>query len=319
MLSQWHEFVHKITWRMLSGMAYPAFCLHAAAFLLPGLSLIFGKIGLPEMGIQGAAIAVVISRILECTMLLLFIYGQHLPVAASVKELLAFDPGFILKMLKPVLPVVLNEFMWSMGYTVYSVVYARMGTGSIAAINMLSTIDNLTFSVIMSIATATGIMVGHSIGAGEEEQAYHTAARSIFVGVATAILLGVIAILGADHILALFKVSAIVLQDAETSLLVFGACLWLRSTNSIIIMGALRAGGDILFSLFIDGCIIWMVGVPAAIIGAFVFHLPVYWVYLLTMADELTKCIVGMPRFVSRKWIHNLAQTVGVESVPAVG
>jgi Na+-driven multidrug efflux pump len=206
-----------------------------------------------------------------------------------------------------------------MGYTVYSVVYARMGTGSIAAINMLSTIDNLTFSVIMSIATATGIMVGHSIGAGEEEQAYHTAARSIFVGVATAILLGVIAILGADHILALFKVSAIVLQDAETSLLVFGACLWLRSTNSIIIMGALRAGGDILFSLFIDGCIIWMVGVPAAIIGAFVFHLPVYWVYLLTMVDELTKCIVGMPRFVSRKWIHNLAQTVGVESVPAVG
>ena len=82
-------------------------------------------------------------------------------------------------------------------------------------------------------------------------------------------------------------------------------------------MGVLRAGGDTRFCLIIDGFIIWLVGVPATLIGAFVFHLPVYWVYLLAMTDEITKCIVGMPRLVSRKWIHNLAQTVSVDSLPA--
>jgi len=85
--------------------------------------LIFGELGLPALGIQGAAVSVVISRFLECAVLLILIYAQHLPVAAPIRELLSFDLGFILKVLKPVLPVVLNEFLWSMGTTLYSVVY----------------------------------------------------------------------------------------------------------------------------------------------------------------------------------------------------
>ena len=280
--------------------------------------LIFGELGLPELGIQGAAVSVVISRFLECAVLLILIYAQHLPVAAPIRELLSFDLGFILKVLKPVLPVVLNEFLWSMGTTLYSVVYARMGTASIAAINMISTIDNLAFAVLTAIGTATAIMVGHRIGEGEEQEAFRTSLRSLIVGAVTGLLLGGIALLGADHILALFKVSPTVLHYAETTLLVFGACLWLRGTNSILVVGVLRAGGDTHFCLILDGFIIWLVGVPATLIGAFVFHLPIYWVYLLAMTDEVTKCIVGMPRVISRRWIHNLAQTVSVESLPEV-
>jgi Na+-driven multidrug efflux pump len=77
-----------------------------------------------------------------------------------------------------------------------------------------------------------------------------------------------------------------------------------------MVVGVLRSGGDTRFCLFLDGVIIWIVGVPSALIGAFVFHLPVHWVYLLVFTDELSKMIVGLPRFFSRKWIHNLAQTV---------
>jgi putative MATE family efflux protein len=280
--------------------------------------LIFGALGLPALGIQGAAVAVVVSRFLECAVLLILIYGQQLPVAATLKELLSFDPGFILTVLRPVLPVVLNEFLWSMGTTVYSVVYARMGTASIAAINMISTIDNLAFAVLTAIGTATAIMVGHRIGEGEEEEAFHTSVRSLIVGAVTGLLLGGFAMLGADHILALYKVSPAVLHNAEMTLLVFCACLWLRGTNSILIVGVLRAGGDTRFCLIIDGFIIWLVGVPATLLGAFVFHLPVYWVYLLAMTDEITKCIIGMPRLVSHKWIHNVALAVSIESLPAV-
>jgi putative MATE family efflux protein len=280
--------------------------------------LIFGKLGLPVLGIQGAAVAVVISRFLECAVLLILIYAQHLPVAATIGELLSFDLSFILKVLKPVLPVVLNEFLWSMGTTLYSVVYARMGTASIAAINMISTIDNLAFAVLTAIGTATAIMVGHRIGEGEEQEAFRSSVRSLIVGAVTGLLLGGIALLGADHILALYKVSPIVLHYAETTLLVFSACLWLRGTNSILVVGVLRAGGDTRFCLILDGFIIWLVGVPATLIGAFVFHLPIYWVYLLAMTDEVTKCIIGMPRVISRRWIHNLALAVSVESLPEV-
>jgi putative MATE family efflux protein len=279
--------------------------------------LIFGKLGLPGLGIQGAALAVVISRFLECATLLLLIYAQHLPVAATWGELLSIDFSFITTVLKPVLPVILNEFLWSMAVTVYSVVYAHMGTPSIAAINMISTIDNLAFSVITGIGFATSIMVGNQIGAGEEQASFRHAARSLFMGAITGLLLGGIAILGADHILTLYKVSPVVLQDAEKTLLVFGASLWLRATNSIMVVGVLRSGGDTRFCLFIDGFIIWLVGVPATLIGAFVFHLPVYWVYMMALTDEATKCVLSLPRFVSRKWIHNLARTVSAEYIPA--
>ncbi|NLG70716.1 MAG: MATE family efflux transporter, partial [Chloroflexi bacterium] len=74
--------------------------------------------------------------------------------------------------------------------------------------------------------------------------------------------------------------------------------------------GIFRSGGDTRFALLLDAGIIWAIGVPLAVAGAFLFHLPVYLVYLLVMTEELTKWLLGMRRFLSRKWIHNLAQTL---------
>lgn len=77
-----------------------------------------------------------------------------------------------------------------------------------------------------------------------------------------------------------------------------------------IVVGILRAGGDTKFSMFLDGFIIWIVGVPLAALAAFFFHLPVYFVYLFAMSEEFTKWILGLYRYRSRKWINNLANQV---------
>lgn len=82
-------------------------------------ALIFGKFGLPELGVRGAAIAGLIARIIECAALLIFIYARRSPAAAPLRELLDFDTQFAWKVLKPVLPVALNEFLWSMGITAW--------------------------------------------------------------------------------------------------------------------------------------------------------------------------------------------------------
>jgi Na+-driven multidrug efflux pump len=81
------------------------------------------------------------------------------------------------------------------------------------------------------------------------------------------------------------------------------------------VVGILRAGGDTRFSLFLDGIIIWIVGVPMAYLGAFVFHWPVYLVYLCAMSEEATKWVLGIQRYLSRKWINNL--TVQMEGLGA--
>jgi putative MATE family efflux protein len=270
-------------------------------------ALIFGKFGFPELGIQGAAVAAVIARFIECVTLLTVIYVKKSPVAASLRELTDFDPAFVKKVIIPMLPVILNELFWSLGITTYNIIYGRMGTASYAAMNIVSTIEQLAFVIFIGISNATSVLVGNRIGAGKEEQAFVYAGRSLGLGVAGGVIVGVILQLVKGPILSLYNVSPEVIYDASRLLNVISAFLWIRVNNMTIVVGILRAGGDTRFSLFLDGIIIWIVGVPMAYFAAFVLHLPVYYVYLFAMSEEVTKWLLGVPRYRSRKWIHNLA------------
>jgi putative MATE family efflux protein len=276
-------------------------------------SLIFGKFGLPELGINGAAVAAVIARFLECVVLLFITYTQKLPVAASFRELTSFDKVFFGKVIKPMLPVILNELFWSLGITTYNIIYGRMGTQSYAAINIVSTIEQVAFVVFIGISNATSVLVGNRIGAGKPEEAYLYAGRSLGIGILGGMLLGLVLQLVKLPILSLYNVSPEVIQNATGLINVVTFFLWIRVNNMTTVVGILRAGGDTRFSLFLDGIIIWIVGVPMAYLGAFVFHFPVYFVYLCAMSEEATKWLLGINRYFSRKWINNL--TVHVEGI----
>ncbi len=81
----------------------------------------------------------------------------------------------------------------------------------------------------------------------------------------------------------------------------------IRSLNLILLIGILRAGGDTKVAFFIDAGSVWVIGVPMALIGAFVLGLPVHWVYLMVLADEVVKLILGLIRYFSQRWINFLA------------
>ena len=273
--------------------------------------LIFGKLGLPALGVRGAAIAALAARILECGVMLRIVYRRRPLIALHLKDLLGLDLSFVGRVFKPMLPVILNETFWSFGTTAYSVVYARISTDSIAAMNIVSTIDNMAFVFIFGLANATAIMVGNRIGAGEERKAFQYAVRSLLLGMLFGVLVGSQVLLWSPSILSLYKVPPVVIDYARRVLVILAALVWLRAANSIIVVGILRSGGDARFSFFLDGMVIWVVGVPVAFFTAFVLHLPVYWVYLAIMSEELLKWVIGMRRIFSRKWIHNLTHAVG--------
>ena len=273
--------------------------------------LIFGKLGFPAMGVHGAAIAVVCSRVVECAGLLLLTYRNKLPAAGKLTEFFSYDRLFARRVLKPVLPVVANEILWSLGITAYSIVYARMGTESIAAMNIVASLEQMALVVFNGIGHATAILVGNRIGAGDDDQAFRYAARSETLGVLGGVLIGLIILLSRNLLLSLYNVSPTVLDYVYQVLTILALLLWLRASNMILFVGIFRSGGDTRFAFILDGVIIWVVGVPLAFMGAFIFHLPVYWVYLLVMSEEIAKWTLGMFRFFSRKWIHNLALTVG--------
>ncbi|MFH1524932.1 MAG: MATE family efflux transporter [Chloroflexota bacterium] len=282
--------------------------------ILLSYGLIFGKFGLPEMGVLGAAWAALISRVLECVALLIVIYRTHSPVAASLRELMSFDRRFFVRVMKPVLPVILNELLWSLGITVYNAIYGHIGTEALAAINILSTVDNLALALFMGTSNATSVAVGNSIGAGKKEKAYRYAGRSLGLGIVLALLVGAVVLLTRNPVISMFKVSAEAARSSYYILTILGLFLWIRATNMNIVVGLLRGGGDTRYSLVLDGFIIWILGVPMALLGAFAFHLPIQWVYLMIMSEEVAKCIFGLQRYFSRKWIHDLTQAVNIAS-----
>ena len=128
------------------------------------------------------------------------------------------------------------------------------------------------------------------------------------MGVGLAVLAGLLLILLAGPILSYYNIGSDAAESARRILVVLGCALWVRVSNMTLIVGILRSGGDTRFSLMLDVGTVWLVGIPMALLGAFVFQLPVYWVYAMVMADDLVKAIGGMYRFLSRKWINNLAR-----------
>lgn len=278
------------------------------AFLTFGL--VFGNFGLPELGVPGAAVALVIARAVECFAIVGYTYISKSPAAATMHDFLRVDFQFIGKVMVPVLPIIANEFLWSMGITTYYVIYARMGTDSIAAMNIVSTIDQLALVVLFGLTSATSVIVGNQIGAGNLEKAYLYGGRSLGLGAGIGVVIGILVVVLSPAILSLYKVSPEVIELAQKTLIIASCFIWLRSMNAINIVGNLRAGGDTTYSLVLDGLIIWVLGVPMAYFGAFILELPVYLVYLFVMSEELAKWILGLGRFLSRKWIHNLTVVV---------
>lgn len=271
--------------------------------------LIFGNFGLPKLGIMGAAIATCSARYLECLIILGVVYGFKMPVAASLAELLNIKLIPLRNFFKTTIPVMLTEITWSLGITTYNIVYARIGTESIAAVNIAVTVDRLLFVVFIGLAFACATMLGNRIGAGEIERAMAYAKRFLVLGPMMAILAGAMLLIGIDVVLPLYKVSTTTINYAHNILMIMAFTLTIRVTNLIILIGILRSGGDTRFAFFIDAGGVWLIGVPLAFTGAFIFHWPVYLVYLLVMTEEIVKLGVGIWRFSSKRWVHRLTVT----------
>ena len=271
-----------------------------------GYGLIFGIGGLPALGVRGAAIGTASGWTLELILLLIFIYTQKTPLAANPLTFFSFDLAFFTRVLRTVLPAVANEMFWSLGITTYNAIYAHIGTDSIAAINVNATLEELGFVVFIGLGNACAVLVGNRIGAGRKDEAYEVVRRVIILGVAFALSVGLIIFFLRDVVVGLYDLSPSGENNVRWLLLVMASTLWIRMFNFSIFIGALRAGGDTRFALIMEICSIWLIGVPAAYVGAFVLHLPVYFVYLMVVLEEVAKAFVSAWRFRSRKWIHDL-------------
>jgi Na+-driven multidrug efflux pump len=247
-------------------------------------------------------------------LLLVLVYAFKTPLAASPSSLLQFGREFLFKVLRTSMPAAANEVLWSVGVTTYNAVYARIGTDAIAAVNINATIEELMFVLFIGLSNSCSVMVGNKIGEGKKDLAFEYGRRFTILGLIAAIIAGVFVLSIRDLVAGLYQLSPSALQNLHGLMLVYSLSIWLRVFNFMLFIGALRAGGDTRYAMFMELFSVWLIGVPSALIGGFVLHLPVYGVYAMVLIEELVKAIIILRRFLSRKWIHDLINFTDGES-----
>ncbi|MEG2353207.1 MAG: MATE family efflux transporter [Clostridium sp.] len=271
---------------------------------------IFGYFGFPAMGVKGAAIATLIARIVEMILIVGIIYAQKSVLAAKFSQMIDLSKDFIKIVLITIAPVILNEFLWSLGMTMYSVAYAKISIDAVAAVQIATTVKNLFMVVAFGLGNACAIMIGSEIGSGNEHKAMILGKRFIKLTIAIGAVLGVIIFIASGAITSFFNVTESVSQSTESILKLYSFIIPVNMLCSLFVVGVLRSGGDTKFSLFLEGGTIWFIGVPCAFLGALVFNMSIEAVVLLSSLELVVKLIIVFPRFFSQKWVKNLVKHI---------
>lgn len=272
--------------------------------------LIFGLFGIEPMGVKGAALATLISRVIECILLLTFIYRKNLCIATKLKEMLRYDMKFIKNVIRHMIPIVLNEACWGLGAIVYNIIYGRISIQAMAAIQITTTIQNLFFVVFFGISSAATVIIGNKVGANKEKEAIEDSFKIIFISVIIGVLVCICLSSMAGIIVSFFNVSIVVRNSAKIILYVISCILVIRVINITIIVGILRGGGDSSYALKVEAITMWLIGVPMAFIGAVIFKLPVQQVVALVTIEEIVKCIFSIRRVRSKAWVKSVVKHI---------
>ena len=270
--------------------------------------LIFGKLGLPALGIKGAALASLISAVVQA-LILVFVMGNSKEVfKAPIKEFLDLSREFIKKFVVVCMPVVFNEGIWAIGTNIYAMVFARQGSESYAGYTIFSSIEQVAFVFFVGICHACSIMTGKTIGEGKENEAYKLAKKFVIMTPIIGIITGSVLAVFREPLLSLLNIETQAAFDLASKLVLI-YCLWLpiRNIPYTLIVGTFRAGGDTKIGIFYDCISMYVIAIPLVVyLGMFAkveFH---YLLIAMYLGEDLLKAILSLYRFKSKKWIKNL-------------
>lgn len=278
--------------------------------------LIFGKLGFPALGVRGAAIATVITRIGEVAIVLTYLLFIDKKLKFRPRDLAAFEMGLLKNYLKNGLPVAFNEVFWSIGVSIQSMILGRLGADAVSASQMSSIVQQFATVFIFGVANAAAIIIGNDIGAGRMEEAKSRIRAfrwiAVWVGLFAA---GVILVLSRP-VVGFYNVPEETKELALQMLRMLSVIVLFVSQTGIGVVGLLRGGGDPRFVVFVDLCGLWLFAVPAALLAAFVFHAPVLAVYLCSKLDEPVKLVMLTWRMRNDRWIKDVTTAGAPQELP---
>ncbi len=302
-VSQTYLCAMKVTDRAQSSGLISVLCMGLDVVL--NLVLILGLWGFPKLGIEGAALSTTLTRGLELAWTLAA-SARAGSIRPNLPGLLRTEPQLRRDFWQYTGPVLANEIVWGLGFTMYSVIMGHMGSEAVAANAITAIAKNLVICLSMGLGTGGGILLGHALGAGELDKAKLWGKWLTQLSIASGVLSGLALLLCRPLILTAADLTPTATEYLSQMLVVGSAYLVGNSVNNTVIAGIFCSGGDSRFGLYCDLVVMWGIVVPLGLLAAFWWKLPVLTVYVLVSLDETLKLPAVWKHYHKYKWVRNL-------------
>jgi len=297
------------TFREIARPIYPTMATTTSILLNTFLNwvLIFGNLGMPAMGVEGAAIATVTARTVESMLMLLLVKYKGKEFSTRLVNMYRIQKELIKKIFEKAIPLAMNELLWSTGTTVLFFAYALRGEEQLAGHSIAYTIFQLAFVVFSGVGVAVSVMVGNELGADNIEKARENSKNIMILGATMATVMGLAVFLLSGQILSFYNINELAYKVAKTNIgtlaLFFPAIL-----INVSIFFSMRAGGDTKSTLIMDAVFTWVVPVPLALFMGYFTDLPIYTMFFYVSLTEVLKLVLAVYRYRKGYWLQNLTK-----------
>lgn len=269
--------------------------------------LIFGYLGFPAMGAEGAAIATLAARVIElvCAVLISFKKGFVQP---NLRRFFKRNRLLSKDFSRCALPLLGGAMFWGIGFTAYTAIVGHLGKDAAAANSIAAVIRDLSCCLCQGISAAAGIMVGNELGAGKLEKGKRYGQRFARLSVVIGLLVMLLILAITPLVLRFAKLDEGAAQYLKGMMIIMAVYMVGRNITTVTINGVFAAGGDTLFDVYSLAVTMWGIALPLAFLGAFVFHWPVLLVYACTCLDEVGKLPWVLLHYRKYKWVKDLTR-----------
>lgn len=294
--------------RCMEKAQLPLYASMASAILNTVLNyiLIFGKCGFTPMGANGAAIATLLSQCVNFLAMFFMIwkYNDYLKKSKSSQAIMArINWKQYLDML---LPILVCEFMWSLGENVYAAIYGHLGTEATAAMTLTNPVQGLMIGALCGLSQAASVIIGKKLGNKEYDEAYDASKKLILYGFVGSIILSVVIIITRSYYIEIYQVEESVKMITKQILFAYALVAPFKVLNMILGGGIIRSGGKTKFVMVIDMVGTWVFGVPLGLLSAFVLKLSIPYVYFILSLEECVRFGISLVVLRKKEWMQSL-------------
>ena len=304
---------------MLKGVEVVRVTLYAALLSLISnvifnYILIFGHLGLPAMGVTGAAIATVLARIVECAVVWIYLFRVQHVLPLRRRELLRSQGWAWRDYARYGLPVGAGDAQWALVCLLKSVILGQMGKLLIDAASVTDMMMNLGTMFTFALAGGACVMVGKAVGARDYQRAreYSNTIQVMFLCIGV-FMAGVVFLLRAPFV-SLYSLDAETAALARRMIAICAFTLLGTTYHASCFLGINRGAGDSRFVMTVDLICGWLVVLPLSYLAAFVLGWPPAAVYFCTRIDQCYKWIIAFFRLRGNKWIKNVTREDAMEA-----